>query len=239
VTDFTVFGNALHRRTPCPDNFVVTAGLGSGLRRGARHELGATEPDERGVMLVELLIGVILLGAVTVALMGSLAAVTRISDEQRQESVVDAEGTRLAEKIAAIEYEPCAVPEHNAIDRTTVPGTETPVLVEGSYSAAIDSNFAGNNGFTFRLVGVMWAKWVAGDPAYQANKAKAPEWIPFDFNPNGPNKYKDTPQCDVSDDAKHLDCGLQKLTVRATAPGGATKDFIFVKRSEEKRFPVC
>ncbi len=86
----------------------MTDGHGSGLRArvraiSQRHE----QTDERGFTLIEILIAVVLLGALTVGMVGSLYAITRISAQQRSISVAEAEGRRLVEQLRALQYVEC------------------------------------------------------------------------------------------------------------------------------------
>src|SRR5689334_4893505 len=86
----------------------MTGGSLGGPRARARAMWEQQEPAaERGFTLIEMLIAVVLLGGMTVGLVGSLYAISGISSQQRSISVAEAEGRRLVEQIRALQYVQC------------------------------------------------------------------------------------------------------------------------------------
>src|SRR5262249_34700757 len=67
-----------------------------------------TNAPEGGFTLVEMLITVWIMGAVTVALMGSLFTMTTASDYERRNAVVETELRHYVDAINAAPYVPCA-----------------------------------------------------------------------------------------------------------------------------------
>jgi type II secretory pathway pseudopilin PulG len=93
----------------------MTDGHGSGLRARVRAFWQRREPaGERGITLVEILVGVVVLGALTVAMVGSLYTISYVSDQQRNISVAEAEGRRLVEQIRALGYVKCPADANDA-----------------------------------------------------------------------------------------------------------------------------
>ena len=101
----------------------MTGGHGSGLRARVRARFsGVGQPaDERGLSLIEILIAVVLLGAMTVGLVGSLYSISAISSQQRSISVAEAEGRRLVEQIRALQYVQCPADDLDADESVRYP----------------------------------------------------------------------------------------------------------------------
>jgi type II secretory pathway pseudopilin PulG len=71
------------------------------------------------VTLVEILIGVVLLGGLTMTTVGALGMIASVSEQQKAVSVAEAEGRRLAEKVRAMQYVPCALPDSTSAGTTS------------------------------------------------------------------------------------------------------------------------
>lgn len=95
----------------------MTGGHGSGLRARVHARFsGVGQPaDERGFTLIEILIAVVLLGTMTVAMIGALYGIGYVSSQQRAISVAEAEGRRLVEQIRSLSYVPCATDDSEEI----------------------------------------------------------------------------------------------------------------------------
>lgn len=180
----------------------MTDGHGSGLRARvhAWFSLRWQSPDERGFSLIEILIAVVLLGALTVGMVGSLYTLTYVSGQQRSISVAEAEGRRLVEQIRAHQYVTCS-PDDTAEERTR----------------------------RYRLI----FNPGNGPDKLSAEIVDIHYWDGTEVDPDGvgsPNLRND---CSVAD------CGLQKITLRATA-SDSTAEFTFYKRSELPAIsPAC
>jgi prepilin-type N-terminal cleavage/methylation domain-containing protein len=106
----------------------VAAGLGSGRGKRSRRSRDTGTRGEPGYTLIEILIAVTLLGAVTVAMMGALFTVSSVSASQQATTIAESEARRLAEFMRAWPYASCGAGYATALAFARLNGNQdTPV----------------------------------------------------------------------------------------------------------------
>ncbi|MGQ0826471.1 MAG: type IV pilus modification PilV family protein [Actinomycetota bacterium] len=84
-----------------------------GIRRAV---IARVRRDQSGMSLLEVQIGIILIGLVMTAMMSSLATATMTSDIQRRQAVAGTELKRYVEYVRAVPYMPCVEPDTDLVD---------------------------------------------------------------------------------------------------------------------------